>query len=181
MKTFIFVFIVWKTINTNSPVESFKENWSGKFPEFLSLTLKSSSNRSLSTKIINVLNGRNYKFDVENNLTSTPPQIMTFVFQFRSYFTKLEDDIYDEESKFETRPAFSRILPVKFTLDKIFDQQNIGDDSKNDLLSESDEEVIQPKDYTWELFAIVGYYGFHYMAFVRHEDEYYSCNDSNTK
>ena len=98
--------------------------------------------------MVYVFNERINNFGVENNLTRPPPQIMTFVFQFKSYFTKLEDDNYDEESKFETRPAFSRILPVKFTLDKIFDQQNIGDYSDNDLLSESDEEIIQPKDYT---------------------------------
>ena len=62
---------------------------------------------NLPIKMVNVFNERINEFGIESNLTRPPPKIMTFVLQFKSYFKKLEDDNYDENCKFETRPAFS--------------------------------------------------------------------------
>ena len=61
-------------------------------------------------------------------------------------------------------------------------------DSVNDINSFSEEEIVldetprnKPLDYNWKLTSVIGYYGHHYIAFIRWNSEWYICEDSSTK
>ena len=149
------------------------------FPLLLSATLKSSN---VSSSIMGMIKDIPWEYKIEYNLLTTPPKTLCFAFEYKSYFRLIESESLDgSDLTFTIRPVFSQILPYEFSLDKIFTDRQTGEDSDNDLNSDSDEEIIKPSDYTWKLFAIVGYYGFHYMTFINYNDEFYLWDDINTK
>ena len=106
------------------------------------------------------------------------------MFEYRSYFNNIsEDSKYDDET-FTTRAAFSRILPETLDLSKIVSTSRLGDSimSFKDALEK--EETKGNEEF--KLFAILGYYGHHYMSFVRGknsegEQNYFLCEDDKIK
>ena len=128
--------------------------------------------------------GKYFQPNIEYKLSSECPKIISFVFEYRSYFNNIgEDSMYDDEP-FTTRAAFSRILPETLDFSKIVNTSRLWDSimSLKDALEK--EETKGNEDF--KLFAILGYYGHHYMSFVRGknsegEQNYFLWEDAKIK
>ena len=69
---------------------------------------------------------------------------------------------------FKIRTVFSRLLPLKFTLDTIFDENNnIGNLSQSGGSWNNNQPLLVNK--SCKLEYLVGYYGNHYMAFIKNK------------
>ena len=111
-------------------------------------------------------------------MSSAPPKTIWFAFEYKEYFKKLEDeDVEDYKTSFTTRTVFSQILWEEFEIGDIFDFKS--NDIESNLSSINGKTSLY--DYTCRLFSIVGYYGFHYMSFVKHNKEWYLWEDAKNK
>lgn len=111
-------------------------------------------------------------------MSSAPPKTIWFAFEYKEYFKKLEDeDVEDYRISFTTRTVFSQILWEEFEIGDIFDYKS--NDIESNLSSINGKASLY--DYTCRLFSIVGYYGFHYMSFVKHNKEWYLWEDAKNK
>ena len=134
--------------------------------------------------ILSAWRGKYFEPNIEYNLSSECPKIISFVFEYRCYFNNIgEDSMYDDEP-FTTRSAFSRILPETLDFSKIVNTSRPADSiiSLKEFLE--NEEANGNEEF--KLFAILGYYGHHYMSFVRGknsegEQNYFLCEDAKIK
>ncbi|CAI2386842.1 unnamed protein product [Moneuplotes crassus] len=104
------------------------------------------------------------------NLIREPPKIITFYLQYGEFFNAVDCD-------FPSRRAMINLPPPSFHLFELFIPSY---DSSNLSLSSNTFSTIQESD-EYEFFGFVGYYGFHYMAFVQENGIWHSCEDENHK
>lgn len=90
------------------------------------------------------------------NLSKEAPKIFTFYLQYGDFFNALDED-------FKCRKMMVNLLPQSFKLLEIFMPTYEG---SNLSLTANTLESVQDSD-EYELFGFVGYYGFHYMAFIQ--------------
>ena len=128
--------------------------------------------------------GKDFQPNIEYKLSSECPKIISFVFEYRSYFNNIGEDLLTDDEPFTTRAAFSRILPETLDFSKIVNTKRLNESimSLKELLEK--EEVKGNEDF--KLFAILGYYGHHYMSFVRGknsegEQNYFLWEDAKIK
>ena len=67
--------------------DQFKRKWSGLFPKFISMMLKSKENNK-EKETFQILNGEDPKYSVELNLVKSPPSSFCFTFKYGDYFTE---------------------------------------------------------------------------------------------
>lgn len=130
---------------------SYNETFKNKLIDYARFTLSSTEEPSKhSSKQICHLD--EFKDTNELNLVSEPPKIMTFYLQYNEYFDA-KDDI------FPYRKHFVSICPKTFTLCDLFIPMSGLKDSINSSFSASKLALA------YNLKAIIGYYGYHYVAF----------------
>jgi hypothetical protein len=99
-----------------------------------------------------ICNLDDFKDTKELNLVNEPPKIMTFYLQYNEFFDARED-------VFPSRKQFVSILPESFSLSELFIPMHGLIDSFSSSISI--DNVMQ----TYYLKSIIGYYGYHYIAF----------------
>ena len=172
-------FHILKNLRENKP-GNFKENIANNFVNFFIATEKCRNKKLVA--IETACKGHTPKEDIEITLLSEYPKIIPIIFNYKSYFNNLQDGKLDSES-FMTRSYFSRILPKYFIFNKIITKSWLNDS----IISFDREPLEEIKDDTkYELYAIVGYYGHHYMSFIKGKDakqkkRWFLCEDAKHK
>ena len=152
----------------SSMIDQFNKSCSEKFIKFMNLALKSQGT-NMFMEVCKIIDDKQTNYKVEVNILETPPSIFWFVFEYRDYFNLLEDDLYSNGKTFKIRTAFSRLLTIKFTLNKIFDENNnnICNLSQSGGSWNNNQPLLLNK--SCKLEYLVGYYGHHYMAFIKNK------------
>ena len=100
----------------------------------------------------------------EIKLLQLPPKYLTFNCEYKHYFDLLPEDSYNDEVTFTTRNFTCRLISEEFNLNKIF-QTSFYRDTIVTLKSNAKAEDRQ--EYLCSLNSIVGYYGHHYLWFIK--------------
>ena len=57
-----------------------------------------------------------------------------------------------------------------------------GSDEESTFSSiDSDDAILDPQNFSWNLHAVVAYYGMHYFSFIKHKSWWYIWDDSKIK
>ena len=62
-------------------ISEFKEKWIGKFPQFLSLTLRNKSEKLLK-EVCKIIDNEPIKYDTEVDLINSIPKVLWFKFEY---------------------------------------------------------------------------------------------------
>ena len=162
----------------------FKENLKNRLIEFVNSTIKCSPElREKNIKL--VWERKSIETDIQLQLLGKPPKIITFAFEYKNYFNNLNDENKNNlENSFITRRQFSRILTSKFNLSDIIDGSRTTVSSLGE--SSCSSPSIPSINKICKLKAIVGYYGCHYMSFIKQKSKsdgkiWFLFEDSNYK
>lgn len=113
------------------------------------------------------------------NLAAKPPKIITLYFEYKSYFDNVGES---GDDPFVTRPQLVYLLSERFNMSELFLSDNSSDSPLHSSVSQSESLFdYDSEDFDYQLYGIVGYYGFHYMAFVRLKSLWYLCEDTKNK
>jgi hypothetical protein len=131
--------------------KSYNETFKSRLIDYARFSLSNTEEPSkYSSKMI--CNLDEFKDTNELNLVCEPPKIMTFYLQYNDYFDAKDD-------MFPCRKHFVSICPKYFSLHELFIPMSGLRDSISS--SQSGNKISQ----TYNLKAIIGYYGYHYVAF----------------
>mmetsp|Transcript_21377 Transcript_21377/g.23798 ORF Transcript_21377/g.23798 Transcript_21377/m.23798 type:complete len:222 (-) Transcript_21377:156-821(-) len=116
--------------------------------------------------------------------------MLTFHLEYQSYFDNVNidkpKDTENQDDVFCTRAKTMHLIPEEFSLDVLCqDPQNNQEEevdhepSSLDLSFHSDTD--NPQNIFYSLKSFVGYYGFHYMSFIKQGDIWHLTEDTKTK